>query len=757
MIKEEEKMRKIYLIASLSFVLLMGQSVEGQSAGNHNYGEALQKSIYFYMQQRSGKLPYDNPVIWRADSCLNDGVDVGLDLAGGYLDAGDNVKFGLPMASTVATLSWSVYEYRDDFANAGQLDEVLDAIKWGTDYFIKCLTAPNEFYYQVGSAGADHAWWGPVEVIEEVMDRPSYKVTIDSPGSTVVGATAAALAAASIILAPTDDPYASKCLGYAVELFNFAYSTQSDSGYTAARGFYTSYSGFWDELSAAAAWLYLATGDTTYLEKAESCTKNWGTEKRKKFWTYKWTHSWDDMHYMAQILLARITEKQVYIDSVERNLDWWMPGGGVTYTPGGLAWLDSWGSLRYAANASLLAFIWADDILCDSTKEWDYREFAKNQINYILGDNPHNSSYIIGFGENSPQNPHHRTAHGPWYNDIDDPPNNEHTLFGALVGGPGKNDSYNDDRTDYVSNEVACDYNAALVGALAKMYWLYGWSPLPDFPQDYFKPLEQRRDEYFVRGRLLSETATSTEIIVQLTNRSAWPATVKDKLSLRYFFDLTETFAAGENITVTLGTHEGATLSGPFPWSGNVYYILIDFTGTKIYPGGRAECEKIADFTLRAPTDASWDPTNDWSRFGLVSSPFTYEPVDLTGQTEYICVYDDGVLIWGQEPGPGKPPPSPTPIHVSNIDMEVVKAKGPFYRAEATVTIADGEANVSGATVYGTFSGIKSNSVSGVTNANSVVTLLSSKVKGGGSWTFCVDNVTKGGCTYDSTVKICWE
>ena len=164
---------KSTLIAAIAMVLLLGQT----AGAAYNYGEAMQKSIYFYMQQRSGHLPADNPVIWRADSCLNDGADVGRDLTGGYLDAGDNVKFGLPMASTVATLSWGVYEYRSAFADAGQLDKVLDAIRWGTDYFIKCHTATNEFYYQVGSGSADHAWWGPVEVIEEVMTRPSYKVT----------------------------------------------------------------------------------------------------------------------------------------------------------------------------------------------------------------------------------------------------------------------------------------------------------------------------------------------------------------------------------------------------------------------------------------------------------------------------------------------------------------------------------------------------------------------------------------------------
>lgn len=749
-------MKKTYLISAIVIVSVLTQTA---GAASYNYGEALQKSIYFYMQQRTGDLPSNNPVIWRADSCLKDGLDVGRDLTGGYLDAGDNVKFGLPMASTIATLSWGVYEYRSAFAGAGQLDEALDAIRWGTDYFIKCHTATNEFYYQVGSGSADHAWWGPVEVIEEVMARPSYKVTATSPGSTVVGATAAALASASVVLKQTDPAYASTCLTHAVQLFDFAYTTKSDSGYTAANGYYDSFSGYWDELSAAAAWLYLATGDSAYLVKAETCANNWGKEGRRgTVWGYKWTHSWDDMHYMTQILLARATGKQIYIDSIERNLDYWQPGGGITYTPGGLAWLDSWGSLRYAANASFLASVWADSPLGNAAKKTSYRNLAANQINYILGNNPRNSSYIIGFGVNSPKNPHHRTGHGPWYNDIDDPVNNEHTLFGALVGGPANNDNYTDDRTNYVYNEVACDYDAGLVGALAKMYSLYGGTPLSNFPQNYFEPIEQRRDEYFVRARLLSESATSTNILAQLTNRSTWPATVEDKLSFRYFFDLTETFAAGftlNDITVTLSQHEGATLSGPFQWNGNVYYVVLDFTGTKIFPGGRAECEKMANFTISAPTDAAWDPSNDWSRQGLVGSPFTYEPVDLTGQTEFICVYDNGEIIWGQEPsGTPPPPPPPTVLHVSNIAM-VTARSGASYLAKATVTIVDaGGMLASGATVYGTYSGLTSSSVSGVTGADGKVTLSSGTTKVHGSWTFCVNNVTKAGATYDSAANV---
>jgi len=49
------------------------------------------------------------------------------------------------------------------------------------------------------------------------------------------------------------------------------------------------------------------------------------------------------------------------------------------------------------------------------------------------------------------------------------PTPNPQVLYGALVGGPGRNDDYVDDRADYVANEVACDYNAGFQGAVAGM------------------------------------------------------------------------------------------------------------------------------------------------------------------------------------------------------------------------------------------------------------------------------------------------
>jgi hypothetical protein len=103
------------------------------------------------------------------------------------------------------------------------------------------------------------------------------------------------------------------------------------------------------------------------------------------------------------------------------------------------------------------------------------------------------------------------------------------------------------------------------------------------------------------------------------------------------------------------------------------------------------------------------------------------------------------------------PTPTPEPggvMHVSNIAMSSQKS-GQSYKALAAVTVVDANnAPVSGAIVYGTFSGATSDSVNGVTDANGNVTLTSSSKKGGGTWSFCVDNVTRSGWTYNASANV---
>ena len=61
----------------------------------------------------------NNVFDWRGPCHTTDGSDIGIDLTGGYHDAGDHVKFGLPQAYTAAILGWSLYEYKDVFDSTG--------------------------------------------------------------------------------------------------------------------------------------------------------------------------------------------------------------------------------------------------------------------------------------------------------------------------------------------------------------------------------------------------------------------------------------------------------------------------------------------------------------------------------------------------------------------------------------------------------------------------------------------------------------
>jgi endoglucanase len=65
------------------------------SIPNSQWSTLLGNALYFYEAQRSGRLPSTNRVSWRNNSAVNDGSDVGLDLSGGYYDAG-----GMPSVSS---------------------------------------------------------------------------------------------------------------------------------------------------------------------------------------------------------------------------------------------------------------------------------------------------------------------------------------------------------------------------------------------------------------------------------------------------------------------------------------------------------------------------------------------------------------------------------------------------------------------------------------------------------------------------------
>ena len=610
-----------------------------KGSGDYNYAEALQKSLLFYELQRSGYLPEKTRCNWRGDSSINDGLDVGLDLTGGWYDAGDNVKFNLPMAYTASVLGWSLYENQGAYEECGQVGYALANIKWANDYFIKCHPEDEVYYYQVGDGGQDHSFWGAAEVVEYKMDRPSYAVTKDNPGSTVCAQTAASLAICSLVYKNINPEYSDLCLSHAQSLFKFAEDTKSDAGYVKAAGFYDSWSGFYDELSWSGAWLYLATNDEIYLEKAK---EYYGEASQD----YKWAFCWDDVHIGAAFLLNRITGEKQYKSALEQHLDWWTTGVNgeqITYTPKGLAWLDSWGSLRYATTTGFIAALYSKCDSCSEKKAKTYWDFAVSQAGYALGDT--GFSFEIGFGDKYPQHPHHRTAQGSYCDNMNEPENARHTLYGALVGGPDAEDNYTDEVSNYTTNEVACDYNAGFTGLLAELYSEYKGQTLVDFGAVE----EVNEEEFTVEGGINVNGNDFIEIKALICNKSAWPARISQNLEFRYFVDLTEMYKAGESvqdIQITSNYMQAGKNAALVCWNEekHIYYLSVDFSDDLIYPAGQDNYKKEIQVRIQN-AGGPWDNENDPSFVNMENGGINV--------LEKTALYENGVLIFGEEPGEG--------------------------------------------------------------------------------------------------------
>ncbi|GEM_PF-3109139 len=427
-----------------------------------DYESVLKKSYLFYEAQRaSGPFPH---VSWRNPAALDDGKDVGRDLSKGWFDAGDHVKFNLPMSYSASVLELGMITFPDAYNQAGEMTNAKDQVKYVLDYLMNAYNegsniddpSDDKIYYQVGDGDADHSFWGPPE--DMTMNRPTYTCDKDNKCSEVGGDMAAALAAGSILFAD-DKEYSSKLLQKAKGVYTFASTYEGNNGYTAANPFYTSYSGYNDELAYAAAWLYKATGETKYLQDAQKYM-----EKKKN--DVYWAMSWDNVSVLAAYLLYNTTDDSQYSDIVKNHLNAVMK---QEKTDGGLTFFLQWGSLRYAANGAFVSLLYANTLPKNDSYRATLINYAQSQIDYILGDNPRKSSYVIGFGNNYPINPHHRAAHYSKEHNIDTPVNNTYLLEGALVGGPKSKDDfdYKDDRHDYICNEVATDYNAGFTGAIA--------------------------------------------------------------------------------------------------------------------------------------------------------------------------------------------------------------------------------------------------------------------------------------------------
>ncbi|WP_298482291.1 glycoside hydrolase family 9 protein [uncultured Ruminococcus sp.] len=418
------------------------------AASYDNYAKLLQYSMYFYDANMCGdQVGETGQMEWRDDCHTGDEV------TGGFHDAGDHVKFGLPAGYTASTLGWGYYEFKDSYDSLGQTAHFKTIMDYFADFFKKSTKLSGDtvtnFCYQVGDGTQDHDYWGAPEA-QEASQGVRSSLWTSSGASDISAEYAAALAVNYLNFGNEED------LKYAKALYQFS----KKNNQTMSVPEYGS-DDYEDDQAWAAGFLYLATKDASY----KSDMDNYFATGNRQWGEVYYTHCWNNVSLGAAALYGEITDNWKWANSyVSKN---------CTNKDQFLA-IQEWGSARLNVGLQLPALV-----VSKHTSN-DYTDWCKAQMGMILGNNSANVNLIVGFDSNSAKNPHHRAASG--YNSYNEFKNidtisatNGHVLVGALVGGPRGSDfsTYVDSVNDYVTNEVAIDYNAALVGAAAGLYETY--------------------------------------------------------------------------------------------------------------------------------------------------------------------------------------------------------------------------------------------------------------------------------------------
>lgn len=426
----------------------------------YNYAKLLQESLYFYDANMCGPNVGENTALsWRGDCHTEDQTVTyngqTVDVSGGFHDAGDHVKFGLPQGYSAAVLALSYYEFGAAYDELGQTEHYKKIMDYFCDYFVNCTIYSDNtnktgsvraFCYQVGdgtdgSPSSDHGYWGAPETQSGYNRSNMTLFTTDSMTATdIVSISACALALHAYNF--PNDAKSNQYLQTAKDLFAYAKS-KAKTTYVVAQ--YASDSWEDDYCSAAAA-LYLATGDTAYQTELNN---HYGSVNTG--WLLCWNKTWG----IASALKG------------DWNSTYSIAGYGSTTTAQGFKFIDGWGSCRYNTAEQFLGLVYDKNKATNSFGTW-----ATGQMKYILGNNNNKRCFVVGYNANSSKYPHHRAASNS--TDAAIVKDNHYVLLGALVGGPkDTSDSYTDSQSAYQENEVAIDYNATLVGAAAGLYLLH--------------------------------------------------------------------------------------------------------------------------------------------------------------------------------------------------------------------------------------------------------------------------------------------
>ncbi|GLT73617.1 hypothetical protein SLA2020_454610 [Shorea laevis] len=248
-----------------------------------------------------------------------------------------------------------------------------------------------------------------------------------------------------------------------------------------------------DELIWAAAWLYNATK----LEKYQNYIFQNMSKLEASFANGSFAEfGLNNKHAGINVLISKLNmtdtrSSHLFLSYADKLVCSLLPESGtssVSFLQGGLLFKQGGSSLEHTTALSFLLLVYGRtlgqarrQVHCGETIVTPERltEFARGQVDYILGNNPLGISFMVGYGNKYPQRIRHKGSSLPsksihpkridckeglsYYNSSDPNPN---LLIGAVVGGPDINGVYDDSRHS-VHSEPKMYINAPLVGVLA--------------------------------------------------------------------------------------------------------------------------------------------------------------------------------------------------------------------------------------------------------------------------------------------------
>jgi endoglucanase len=419
-------------------------------------------ALKFFYCQRSGieirddlRPGYGRPAGHLDDRDVGCGPGAGdyrLDVRGGWYDAGDQGKYVVNGGITVWQLLHA-FEHRGgldelvlDLPESGNgLPDLLNEVRWELDFLLR-MRAPGGLVHHK----MHDRQWTPLPTLPHLDPQPREL----RPVSTAATLNLAAVAAqAARIYRKYDADYAERLLAAARTAYTAAethpirYAPVED---TVGGGPYND-DDVRDEFYWAAAELFLTTGEQRYADAVLASPLH----TADVFGPYAF--DWAATAAAARLALAPSDLPGVRA-SVLAGADKYLAiqqahPYAVAYAPPGNRW--DWGS-----NSMVLNNLMVLAVAYDLSGESRYRDGALEGLDYLLGRNALNLSYVTGYGTDYAKNQHSR-----WYaHQLD--PGLPHPPDGTLAGGPNSG----------LQDEVAQARLAGQVGQLCYVDDIHSWS-----------------------------------------------------------------------------------------------------------------------------------------------------------------------------------------------------------------------------------------------------------------------------------------